>query len=408
MTLSSPLPFEQQLARLWRELSRAIRLQSPLIVLVTYQSEFVRADAEAELEERLRGVGQLVERVFINAQNPDLPDQLRQRENSDHTVYFISGLRFGGGEDGRSAYRALNIRREYFIKYGLRVVFWLVEEEAHNLPRYAPDFWAFRHRAVEFMEEPTSDQIAHYSAALPQRQWANDWTLLQDNAAKIAYRRRLLQELPDTPESSTTRAEILYALGTLYRASRQFEAGVKALQQALSLAQQIDDAQLQVKCYNELGEIYNDQGQYQEALFPVNQALQISQMQLGPDHPDTAQSLNNLGYLLRAMGNLAEARPYFERALAIREKALGPNHPDTALSLNNLGGLLDSMGNLAEARPYYERALAIKEAKLGTNHPSTKITRDNLAWLNRQAGTGGQSPGDLLAKLKQMLSNSGE
>ena len=32
----------------------------------------------------------------------------------------------------------------------------------------------------------------------------------------------------------------------------------------------------------------------------------------------------------------AQARPLFERALAIREKVLGPEHPDTAESLNNL------------------------------------------------------------------------
>jgi hypothetical protein len=39
------------------------------------------------------------------------------------------------------------------------------------------------------------------------------------------------------------------------------------------------------------------------------------------------------------MGDLAGARPYYERALAIREKALGPDHPDTAQSLNNLAVL---------------------------------------------------------------------
>jgi tetratricopeptide (TPR) repeat protein len=81
------------------------------------------------------------------------------------------------------------------------------------------------------------------------------------------------------------------------------------------------------------------------------------------------------------MGNLAEARPYHQRALAIREKALGPDHPNTAQSLNNLGSLLKGMGNLAEARPYYQRALAILEKALGPDHPHTQLVRDNLANL---------------------------
>jgi Tetratricopeptide repeat len=51
---------------------------------------------------------------------------------------------------------------------------------------------------------------------------------------------------------------------------------------------------------------------------------------LGPEHPNTAQSLNNLAVLLQAQGDLTGARPLFERALAIYEKALGPEHPDTA------------------------------------------------------------------------------
>jgi Tetratricopeptide repeat len=36
-----------------------------------------------------------------------------------------------------------------------------------------------------------------------------------------------------------------------------------------------------------------------------------------------------------------------ERALAIREKALGPDHPDTGQSINNLASLLYDQGELA-------------------------------------------------------------
>jgi hypothetical protein len=63
-------------------------------------------------------------------------------------------------------------------------------------------------------------------------------------------------------------------------------------------------------------------------------------MMLGPEHPDTADSLNNLANLLCDEGDFAAARPLYEHALAIREKVLGPEHPDTADSLNNLASLL--------------------------------------------------------------------
>jgi tetratricopeptide (TPR) repeat protein len=82
---------------------------------------------------------------------------------------------------------------------------------------------------------------------------------------------------------------------------------------------------------------------------------------LGPEHPDTAQSLDNLASLLQDQSDRTRARPLYERALAIREKVLGAEHPNTARSLNNLASLLQAQGDLAGARPLCERALAIRE-----------------------------------------------
>ena len=128
------------------------------------------------------------------------------------------------------------------------------------------------------------------------------------------------------------------------------------------------------------------QGKYPEAAHLQRQALAIHKKALGPDHPDTAQSLNNLGALLKAQGDYAGARPYDEQALAIRKKALGPDHPDTAQSLNNLAYLLQAQGEYAGARPYLEQALAIYKKVLGPEHPDTAISLNNLGYLLKAQG----------------------
>jgi len=380
-SLSAPASFTEQTERLFRELSRAVRLNRPLIALAIYQSEFVRADAEMTIAEHLHGMGTQVERVMISKKRPDLPAYLRQKENSAETVYFVSGLRFGGGEDGFNAYRALNIRREYFIEYNLRVIFWLTEREAFNLPRYAPDFWAFRHRTVEFMESATADQITRHQGELPQRDWTNDWQDLESINAKIAYRQRLLTQLPNTPESAAARADLYYTLATLYRASQQLEKAEQAMQHAITLAKPMSDELLLARYNDELARVYENWGKYGDARPLYERALAIREAQLGPEHPSTATSLNNLAVLLESMGEYGDARPLYERALAIDEKALGPEHPDTAIDLNNLALLLKSMGEYGDARPLFERALSICETSLGTDHPHTKGVRDNLASL---------------------------
>jgi len=87
---------------------------------------------------------------------------------------------------------------------------------------------------------------------------------------------------------------------------------------------------------------------------------------------------NQLAYYLQMVGEYAQAKPLYERALTIREEVLGPEHPDTAQSLDNLAVLLDAQGDYAQAKPLYERALAIYEEVLGPEHPNTEVIRQNL------------------------------
>jgi tetratricopeptide (TPR) repeat protein len=135
-----------------------------------------------------------------------------------------------------------------------------------------------------------------------------------------------------------------------------------------------------------LGDHLRAVGDYRAARPYFDHALDISEQQLGPEHPLTAQSLNNLAALLHAQGALAEARPLFERALAICENQLGPQHPDTAATLNNLGTLHWEQGGMAEARPLLERALAICENQLGPEHPLTAQSLNSLAVLLSDQG----------------------
>src|SRR5205823_5787390 len=51
---------------------------------------------------------------------------------------------------------------------------------------------------------------------------------------------------------------------------------------------------------------------------------------------EAGRLLSQAGYYLQERGQYAAAEPLSEQALAISELALGPTHPDVATSLNNL------------------------------------------------------------------------
>jgi tetratricopeptide (TPR) repeat protein len=127
-------------------------------------------------------------------------------------------------------------------------------------------------------------------------------------------------------------------------------------------------------------------GAYAQAQMLGERALAIREKVLGPEHPDTGESLNDLGFAIEMQGRLVEARPYYERALAINEKTLGAVHPETATNIHNLARLLWYQGDLVRARSLQERALALFEKALGPEHFKTLHGLSNLAGILRAQG----------------------
>ena len=66
-------------------------------------------------------------------------------------------------------------------------------------------------------------------------------------------------------------------------------------------------------------------------------ALQISERQLGAEHPDTATSLNNLAVLYQSQGKYSEAEPLYRAVLMTGNSrgSLGMEHPQTHPILKN-------------------------------------------------------------------------
>ena len=212
--------------------------------------------------------------------------------------------------------------------------------------------------------------------------------------ALIAKKRQVREALQAAARTvSLEEAAALAALGQLKNTQLNHAEAAAHYREAAALLASLSEPLTRAGYFNEEGAAWVRAGQYAEARPPLETALSSREKVLGPNHPDTANSLNNLGALLDSQGDFDGAKPYYERALAIHEKVLGPNHPDTALSLNNLGFLLRAQGDLDGAKPYYQRALAIHEKVLGPNHPKTALSLNNLgALLDSQGDFDGAKP----------------
>ncbi len=128
-------------------------------------------------------------------------------------------------------------------------------------------------------------------------------------------------------------------------------------------------------------ESLSKKGRHAEALIAANQALQLAEDELEPDHPDIAVLLNCLGIEHHALEQFEQAEPLYKRALAIAEKALGPDDPFVGTCLNNLAEACDAQGKSDQTEAMYLRALAICEQDTDSDQSVVAIILTNLASL---------------------------
>jgi hypothetical protein len=67
-----------------------------------------------------------------------------------------------------------------------------------------------------------------------------------------------------------------------------------------------------------------------------------------------------------------------EEALRLRRAALGPDHPDTLQSLHNMASFDHDVGRIGDTIRPNEEAIKLKKARLGPDHPETIMGTGNL------------------------------
>ena len=85
-------------------------------------------------------------------------------------------------------------------------------------------------------------------------------------------------------------------------------------------------------------------------------------------------------------GDLASADELLTGAAELQEKELGPHHPDLANTLNNLAIVAERTGRPAEAERLYRRAAAIAAAAFPPDHPMVVASTQNLEDFCRARG----------------------
>ena len=308
------------------------------MLLAVNKSKFGQEKAEKALEARLKQQGLEVARIVVNDQRPDAPALIKQAGGKP--VFFISNLDWGGGDRGMQAYRALNMQRELFVEDRVKAVLWLTTAEATNLARHAPDFWAFRHRVVEFVSQRSPAGIKLPAGVLL---WDTQTTveIFDSPEAGIRAREDLLARLPRTLESLSTRAELYYSIGYLHWVAGDLERAAAALQAGLDLAADHELPELKSRLLNGVGIVRYDAGKYLEALEAFQQGLELN--------ASSPSLLIDLSAACCMLGRKQEATAAGKKAIAAS--------PTDAESLDRVAYILAAMGKPDEAITHLIKAV---------------------------------------------------
>lgn len=343
-TLEAPqetLSFDERIEILAKELELAVRWQRPCVLFVVYSSEYVRADVETVLENTLIDLGQKTVHLRIKNRGTDeIIPFLKEFNDPAKAVFLIDGLRWGNGEQ-TNVYSTLNLQKEFFVERQIRAIFWLTQNEIVNLAHCAPDFWAYRHLVIEFVDSPKDEQVLQQALESAWQGTGEYEDQYEDTDAKISLRESLLTDLPEGEEASSTRANLLLTLGVLNWRKGDFEKADEQLRQALEIASKIQDNWFEAECHNAIALVKTSTERIDEAIDAYKQAIHLA--------PDQIFAWNNLGNLCAKIYRNDEAIIAFRKAIEC--------NPKDPIAWNGLANLHFRIGYIDDAIAAYRKAV---------------------------------------------------
>ena len=178
-----------------------------------------------------------------------------------------------------------------------------------------------------------------------------------------------------TSEEKEKSADILLKIGNEFYFKSNWKIAIKFYEKALAIYKEFKDKKGESTCYNNIGAIYDDLGDYDKALDYYNRSLEISKA-IG-DRKGESTCYNNIGLIYDNLGEYAKALDYYNRSLEIR-KAIGDRKGESRC-YNNIGLIYYNLGENDKALDYYNRSLEIRKA-IGDRRGEI-ITRINLGLL---------------------------
>jgi len=151
-------------------------------------------------------------------------------------------------------------------------------------------------------------------------------------------------------------AQVAYELGQLKEIELKYQEAKKEYEEALKL--QPED----LKYLDALGTLLFELGEYNDAKYNFEKALEIAEKRHIKQDSTIAQIYSNLGVAWHTLNDNKKAINFLEKALQIVKSMYGEKHLLAANCYNNIGGILNYSGEYKKAIQYLDKALIIQKS----------------------------------------------
>ena len=226
----------------------------------------------------------------------------------------------------------------------------------------------------------------------------NVWPVYNEQMLKLSEKLVLSDNVSIKIKGKKALADAYNNIGFMYNNQGDIPNALDYFSKSLHMQEELGNKKGIAELLCNIGVIYYYQNDIKKALENYLKSLKIREV-LG-DKADIANSLNNIGSLYYSQNDMVKALSYGEQSLKLEEEV--GDQEGIAYSLSNLGGIYYNKGDIQKALEYYNRSKQVN--LIIGNQQGLAASFHNIATVYLKLAE--QNPGSKQSNLKIALANT--
>jgi tetratricopeptide (TPR) repeat protein len=176
-------------------------------------------------------------------------------------------------------------------------------------------------------------------------------------------------------------ANITAALGDLYDENHEYKQALRLHNDAVSVysTKLGDDHQTTLDAKTRLGQVQENAGEFDDAVSTFFNVMSMTKALNGEKDPSAADIMTKIASTLRKKGKYELAIKTLKRALKTYREVLGDSHPNVSTTVDAIASLYVTIGDFTKASAILEEVVKLKAATMGMSSKEVAASLSELA-----------------------------